>query len=197
MFYETPLQSGDLFFYFCRKVLVFQRVDFGRYRLRRIGFGYRHAVLSQDVAAVVALVDAVDRNSCFPVSGLHDRAVHPVSVHALAAVARQQGRMDVYDPVRVSGQQIFGYQPQESGQYDVIDLPSAHQPDDPVAIIKGVPVEYDRFDLQFLGAAEYFGIRSVGQYQFDAGRISGGEVAGDVFRVGTRPGCENGYFLRF
>ena len=105
-----------------REMCIFQGVDLCRNGMRIIARLDGAGRLENYIAIVEKLIHVVDGDARLPVARLDDILVYTVAVHPLAAMQRNQGRMDVHDGAREGLNQIFRHEQQVARQHNEIDV---------------------------------------------------------------------------
>ena len=141
--------------------------------------------LEDDVAGVVLFVDVVDGDAGGGVAGVEDGLVDVVAVHAFAAVAGEEGGVDVDDAAGVGLEEGGGEAPEEAGEDDEVDAEVAELVEEAGGVEEVVAGDEDGGEVEAPGALEDGGAGVVADDGDDAGHGALLEVEGDVFGVGA------------
>lgn len=78
---------------------VFYTGDPGRQCFGVIAFKHRHTALNQNGPGIIFAVDQMDCRPAFPVAGIQNRLMDAGAIETLSAIARQECRVNIEDPV--------------------------------------------------------------------------------------------------
>ena len=84
--------------------------------------------------------------------------VNMMAIHTLAAIFRQQGRVDVYYPVRESIEQILWHKEQKTCKDQIVDLALAKEVEDCISFHKVATAEVSGFDTQICSTRSHISI---------------------------------------
>lgn len=146
---------------------VFQFMNPGSQCLCSVSRIYLQPFLQYQVSIVVMPVHEVNTDAGFRFTGSDYGLVYVHAVHALSAVIRQQGGVNVDDSLRPFFNHTCRYQPQETGQRNPIRTEVLQLSDD-VRIIHTHTADIDERNITILGNLSESAFRTVGQEYTDA-----------------------------
>ena len=115
------LQFSHCFRYHAREMSIFERMNFGCHIMSSIAWLDRTGSLEYDVTIVEELVDIMNGDSRLCVATCYDIFVNAVAIHPLAAMQRDERRMDIDDGIWIGIDQIFRNEQQISRKDNKVD----------------------------------------------------------------------------
>lgn len=162
---------------------IFQRMDFGCHRMGVVTGLYGALCLEDDVAIVEELVDIMYGNAAFGVATADYVLVHTVAIHSLAAMKRDEGRVDVHNCTGISIDKILGHEHQIAGKYDEVDMIFVEQSHHCLLVGHLLTGDQFRGNAQPTGTLKNVGISLVAYYQGDLCHVASFEVIGNILGV--------------
>ena len=166
-----------------REILVFQSVDLGGYGVG-IVTGFDGALgLEDDVAIVEEFVDVMDGDAALLVSAADDVLVDAIAIHSLAAMERDEGRMDVHDGTGIGIDEILGHKDQITSEHDEVDMILPEQGHDGFLVGHFLAGDELGGDSQPLGTLENVGIGLVADDEGNLSHLALLEIIGDILGI--------------
>ena len=126
----------------------------------------------------------MDGDACAAFAGLDHGFMDPAPIHALAAVGREQRRMDVDDASGVAGYQKRRHHQQKASEHNQIDPAGFQQWQYGVRISETVGRKDACFHAETFGTADHTRLSLVGDHQRHLGPAVGlAEISDYVFGI--------------
>lgn len=171
---------------------MFEDMDFPGQAFRAFVGVQRHPGLEYMPAMVITLIHLVDGDAAFRFAGLDHGFVDMHSIHALAAVLGQQGRVDIQDAALVGIHQGGRDFPQEPRQYDIIDPGILQCRQAGIAPEKPFFFDHQHRNTRRFGDADHTGSRFIAAHQADPDQGMSIEVADNFPGIGAGARGKNG-----
>ena len=137
------------------------------------------------LSLIVLLADQMDGDAALGISSRDNGFMDALAVHALPAVFRQQGRVDIDDAVREGAHHLRRYQPKEAGQHDEVDMQPS-QLAEHGAIAQLGPIEQVGGNAMVPSTLQHAGLRAIAPHQCYLGSRVLGKMLHEPLRVGAR-----------
>lgn len=141
--------------------------------------------LGNDFAAVADGGNVVDGEARFGVAGSLHCLVDVVTPHALAAMAREECRVEIDDALREGLDEVFGHERQETRQHDELNAVLRHQRHKSLRVIELCLRHNGRWNAELLGTHQSIGIGAVAHYERHAIALAVSKAFKQTLAVGT------------
>ncbi len=168
------------------EVCILQCMHLRSHSMRIIAGLNRTGSLEDNVAVVEELVDVMDRNTRFLVATTDYIFVYTIAIHSLAAMQRDQCRMDIDNGTWIGIDQIFRHQQQITGQHYEVDLILGQKPKDS-CLVGHVGLGHQlRRNAQTIGSLKDISISLVAHNERDACYVAPLEIPRNILSIRTR-----------
>lgn len=141
---------------------------------------------------VVVFIDSVDGDAGLGFLGKEDGGVDVDSVHALSAELRQQGRVNVQDPVGKGLNEGGGDFPEKPGQDESVDLSGLEFGEVGISVLEAFPIQQNRRNIMIFSYLIHPCLISVAGDQGDLDLGMALKIGQDGGCVGASAGGEDG-----